>query len=103
VDGASPWTILTRVLIPQSKPAVVTIAVFAFLGTRNACLNPSIYLSQMNQYTVAVGLQYFVGQYTSEWNLMMAVSLLALLPCILLFFFAQKYFIQGIVVSSSEK
>ncbi|MCL4521112.1 MAG: carbohydrate ABC transporter permease [Firmicutes bacterium] len=103
VDGASAWSILTRVLIPQSKPAMVTIAIFAFLGTWNDFLSPLIYLSNMNQYTVAVGLQYFVGQYTSEWNLMMAVSLLALLPCILLFFFAQKYFIQGIVVSSAEK
>lgn len=103
VEGAGPWTILFRVLLPQSFPAMATVGIYTFLSTWNDFLNPLIYLNQMSRYTVAVGLQYFVGQYSSQWNDMMAVSLLALLPCIVLFFFAQKYFIQGIVVSSGEK
>jgi len=103
VDGCGPFAILWRILLPQSKPALVTIGIFTFLATWNDFLNPLIYLNSMNNYTVAVGLQYFVGQYSSQWNLMMAVSLIALLPCILLFFFAQRYFIQGIVVSGSDK
>lgn len=103
VDGCGPVSILWRILLPQSKPALVTVGIFTFLSTWNDFLNPLIYLNSMQKYTVAVGLQYFVGQYSSEWNVMMAMSLLALFPCLLLFFFAQKYFIQGIVVSGVDK
>ncbi len=103
VDGCGPLAILWRILLPQSMPAMVTVGIFTFLGTWNDFLNPLIYLNSMQDYTVAVGLQYFVGQYASEWNVMMAMSLLALLPCLLIFFFAQKYFIQGIVVSGVDK
>lgn len=103
VEGAGPLTILFRVLIPQSFPAMITVGIYTFLSTWNDFLNPLIYLNQMQNYTVAVGLEYFVGQYSSQWNYMMAVALLALIPCILIFFFAQRYFIQGIVVSSAEK
>lgn len=103
VDGCGPFATLWRILLPQSVPALVTVMIFTFLDAWNDFLSPLIYLNSQSNYTVAVGLQYFVGQYSSQWNQMMAVSLVVLLPCLLLFFFAQKVFIQGIVVSGAEK
>ena len=100
IDGASVWVILTRIMMPLAKPAVVTVAVFTFVGTWNDFLNPLIYLDSHRLYTVALGLSFFSGDYGTQYeNLLMTGSTLAAIPIIVLFIVAQRYFVQGIVMS----
>ena len=100
IDGATRLQILWRVLVPMAAPAVGTIAIFNFMFQWNDFLGPLIYLNSNDNYTVQLGLSQFTAQYgTTPYQLLMAASLVVLLPCILLFFFAQRYFIQGLVIS----
>ena len=95
IDGANYLSIYWNIILPLSRPALVTVALFTFLSVWNDFLTPLIYLSDTSMYTVALGLQVFQGQYTSQWNLVMAASSVAIVPVILAFFFGQKSFIQG--------
>jgi ABC-type glycerol-3-phosphate transport system permease component len=99
IDGASDLRILWSILLPLSKPAVATVAVFAFIGSWNNLLGPLIYLRSQEKYTLAIGLNLFHGQYVTHYNQMMAVSILTLLPVIVLFFIAQKAFVRGITLT----
>ncbi|MHB0878095.1 MAG: carbohydrate ABC transporter permease [Anaerolineae bacterium] len=99
VDGASTFRTYAQILLPLSGPAVTTVAVFSFIGHWNAFMEPLIYLNSTKNLTVAVGLQLFRTQYFGYWNLMMAAGVLTTLPCIALFFAAQRYFIRGIVMT----
>jgi multiple sugar transport system permease protein len=99
IDGASDLRILWSVLLPLSKPAVATVAVFAFIGSWNNLLGPLIYLRSQEKYTLAIGLNLFHGQYVTHYNQMMAVSILTLLPVVVLFFIAQKAFVRGITLT----
>lgn len=100
IDGANDFQIFSRIILPMSAPALATVAIMSFMHHWNNFLGPLIYLSSKDKLVVAVGLQRFTAAYgATRWDLLMAASLVALLPCILLFFFAQRYFIQGIVVS----
>lgn len=102
VDGSSEWRIFTRVILPLSKPALATVALFQFIGTWNDFLGPLIYLNNPQMYTVAYGLQQFVSKNTSQWTFLMAGATLFTLPVIVLFFFAQKTFIQGIATTGGR-
>jgi multiple sugar transport system permease protein len=95
IDGANYLGIYWSIILPLSRPALVAVALFTFLNVWNDFLTPLIYLSDSSMYTVALGLQVFQGQYTSQWNLVMAASTVAVIPVILAFFFGQKSFIQG--------
>jgi len=95
IDGANYLRIYWNIILPLSKPALVTVALFTFLNVWNDFLGPLIYLSDSSMYTVALGLQAFQGQYNTQWNLLMAASVVALLPVLIAFFFGQKSFIQG--------
>ncbi len=99
LDGANPLRILWDIIIPLSRPALITVGVFSFLGTWNDFLNPLIYLNDESKFTLALGLTQFKGLYNSEWGLLMAASTVVLLPVLVLFFFAQRYFVQGIAVT----
>jgi multiple sugar transport system permease protein len=99
IDGCSTWGILYRILLPLSKPALAAVAVFAFIRNWNNFLYPLIYLNDMEKYTLQLGLNMYRGQYYSEYHLMMAVALLVLIPVIVVFFVAQKQFIQGIALT----
>jgi multiple sugar transport system permease protein len=100
IDGANEYQIFARIILPMSTPALATVAIMSFMYHWNNFLGPLIYLSSKEKLVVAVALQRFTGAYgATRWDLLMAASLVALLPCVLLFFFAQRYFIQGIVVS----
>lgn len=99
IDGANTWQILTRILLPLSKPALATVAIFTFMGVWNDFMGPLIYLNKPETYTLALGLNFFKGQYTSDWDLLMAASLVMMLPLIILFFVAQKAFIEGITLT----
>lgn len=99
LDGASPLRILRDIIIPLSRPALITVAIFSFLATWNDFLGPLIYLNSSEKYTLAIGLSQFKGQYNSEWGLLMAASTLVLAPVLVLFFVAQRYFVEGIAVT----
>ena len=95
IDGASNLRIYWGVILPLSKPVVATIAVFAFIHNWNDFFEPLIYLQSPENWTMAIGLRGFRGLYSTEWNLMMAASTAMILPLLILFFFAQRYFVHG--------
>jgi multiple sugar transport system permease protein len=80
-------------------PVVVTIAIFTFLGTWNDFMGPLLYLQSPQKLTVAVGLSYFRGMYSTQWNYLMAASTVMIIPPIILFLLAQRYFVRGIVLT----
>jgi len=99
IDGANTWQVLTRIVLPLSKPALATVTIFTFMGVWNDFMGPLIYLNKPETYTLALGLNFFKGQYTSDWNMLMAASLVMMLPLVILFFVAQKAFIEGITLT----
>ncbi|MDI9607902.1 MAG: carbohydrate ABC transporter permease [Atribacterales bacterium] len=98
LDGASPWQVLWKIVIPLSKPAMITVAVFTFLGVWGDLMGPIIYLNDASKYTLAVGLTIFRGAYSTKWNLLMAASTVIMVPPIVLYFLGQRYFEQGITM-----
>jgi ABC-type glycerol-3-phosphate transport system permease component len=96
IDGCSTWGILFRIILPLSKPALATVAIFAFIGNWNNFLPQLIYLHDLSQVTLAVGLNMYLGQYTTQFHLLMSNSVISLLPILILFFLAQRIFVRGI-------
>jgi len=99
IDGASSWTLFWRIILPLTKPALTTVGIFSFTWTWNDFVGPLIYLNSMEKMTVAVGLSMFQGTYTAFYTYLMAASLIALAPVLVIFIFAQRYFIEGIVLT----
>ena len=99
LDGCSDLGIWARIMLPLSKPALAVVALFTFIATWNDFLGPLIYLTDDSKYTLSIGLAMMQGQYQSDWGQMMAVSLLMTVPIIVLFFFTQRLFIQGVKLS----
>lgn len=100
IDGASYLRILWHIMIPLSAPALGAIAIFSFVNSWNDFLRPLIYLSSPQNWTISLALSGFTAAYgATPWHLLMAASLVALLPEVVVFFFAQRYFIQGIVIT----
>ena len=98
IDGCGHLGIWWRIMLPLCKPVIAITAVFTFIGTWNDFMGPLIYLQSEDQMTLAVALNSFQNQYGdfSDMNLLMAVSVVTMLPCILLFFVAQKQFVGGL-------
>lgn len=99
LDGATPLQVLWKIIIPLSKPAILTVAIFTFMSVWNDLLGPIVYLNDPDKYTLAVGLSTFVGMYTGQWNYLMAASTVMILPPIILFFIGQKFFVRGITLT----
>ena len=99
VDGANEFTILWRILLPLVKPALLVVAVFHFMWTWNDFMGPLIYLDDVSEYPLVMGLYAFQTRFGIQWNLMMAASLAVTFPLIVLFFVAQRYFIEGITLT----
>lgn len=100
IDGCSEWSIFRQVVLPLAKPALAVVALFTFLAVWNDFLGPLIYLTNQETFTLSLGLQQFRSQHGgTEWSLLMAASTLVVLPVIVLFFFTQKQFIEGIAVT----
>ena len=100
IDGASEVRIFLDVVLPLARPAVAVVALFTFMGTWNDFLGPLIYLVDGNTFTLSQGLQAYQTQHGgTPWNLLMAASCLVILPVVIVFFLAQKVFIQGIATS----
>jgi len=97
IDGCSELGILIRIILPLSKPVIVVVALFQFIASWNDFLGPLVYLTREETYTLALGLQFFQSQHGgTQWNYLMAASSLIILPIIVLYFFTQKAFIEGI-------
>ncbi len=99
VDGANPWQIFRRIYLPLARPALATLAIFAFMWSWNDLLNPLIYLRDLTDYTTTAGLAFFQSQHAGKWPEMMAGGLVSLAPMVTLFLLAQQYFIRGIALS----
>ncbi len=99
IDGANELGIFFRIILPLAKPALAAVALFQFLASWSDFLGPLIYLSDTSKYTVSVGLSAFQGQYSSEYGAIMAVSVVLVIPVVIIFFFAQRTFIQGITLT----
>jgi len=103
LDGANSFQIFYRILLPLSRPALATVGIFSFLGTWNDFFHPLIYLNTNTKFPLSLGLRYFQQQPADATqprdHLLMAASLLAIVPAVLLFFSAQRYFVRGIVMS----
>lgn len=99
IDGASELRIYARVVLPLVVPGILTVALFRFMNSWNDFLGPLLYLSDETKYTLSIGLQMFTTQYKTEWALLMAASLLVTLPVVVIYFFVQKRFIEGITFS----
>jgi multiple sugar transport system permease protein len=99
IDGASEFWIYARVILPLSKPVLATIGMFTFVATWNDFLGPLIYLDNPNKFTLALGLRSMQLQFGTQWNLVMADSLLVLIPTVVVFFIFQRYIIQGIALT----
>jgi multiple sugar transport system permease protein len=103
IDGANNLQTLWRIFVPLSLPAMATVAIFSFMRHWQDFFMPLIYLNSKELKTVTLGLQMFRAEFDTAWNLMMAASVTASLPCLLLFFFAQRYFISGIVMTGLKE
>lgn len=99
IDGAGNFRIYWNVVLPLAKPVLATVAIFSFINHWNDFFLPLVYLQDNNKWTMAIGLQGFKDLYSTSWNLMMAASTAMIIPLLLLFFFAQRYFISGIQMS----
>ncbi|GIQ61858.1 hypothetical protein PACILC2_04260 [Paenibacillus cisolokensis] len=99
IDGSTEFYIWWRIFIPLSKPALATLAIFTFMMAWNDFLGPLIYLNDPDQFTLALGLRSFQQQYGTRWNVMMAASLIVMLPTLVMFFSFQKYFIEGVTLT----
>ncbi|WP_067623514.1 carbohydrate ABC transporter permease [Alicyclobacillus acidiphilus] len=102
IDGAGSLRIFFEIILPLIKPALVAVAVFAFQGAWNDFLSPLIYLNDPSKFTLQLGLTQFQGTYKTEWNLIMAASVVVMLPMLVIFFLAQKYFIEGITMTGTK-
>ncbi len=98
IDGASRLQVFWHVILPLSRPALMLVVVFTFVGVWNDFLQPLIYLNDPNLFTISLGLSFFQDVRDTNWNLLMAGSLMASIPPLLLFFFAQRQLIGGISI-----
>lgn len=99
IDGCSKFRVLWQIIIPLSKPALAALAIFTFMGTFNDFIWALIVVNSEHLRTVQLGLAVFRDRYTTDWDLLMAGSVMATVPILIVFFFAQKYFIKGITLS----
>lgn len=99
IDGASELRTHWSIILPLAKPALATVAIFEFIARWRDYLGPLIYLNDQEYFTLTLGLYQYSSQYGREWGLLMAASVLITLPIILLFFFLQKTFVQGIALT----
>lgn len=103
IDGASEIRIFSRIILPLAKPVLAVVVLFQFIGSWNDFLGPLIYLKDQSKYTLAIGLQQFQSAYLTRWGMLMAATTLIVMPIIILFFFTQRTFIQGIAITGLKQ
>jgi multiple sugar transport system permease protein len=102
IDGANTAQIIWHVILPLSRPALATVAIFTFQASWNDFLAPLIYLQNPQNYTVTLGLQFFRTSYTTNWGYLMAAALITMLPVVIVFLLAQRLFIEGIAMTGGK-
>ncbi|GIQ66316.1 hypothetical protein PACILC2_48840 [Paenibacillus cisolokensis] len=102
IDGASEFRIYWQMMLPLSKPALFTVGLLVFLFSWKDYQQPLIYLNDPSKWTLSVGLKAFIGEYKVEWGMLMAAAALFTIPIIILYFFVQRVFIQGITLTGSK-
>jgi multiple sugar transport system permease protein len=105
IDGASSFQIFYKIILPLSKPALVAMSIFIFMWSWNDFFTPLIYLHKTAQYPLALGLQLFrsYGEYSTRWDYIMAGSVFMAVPPLIMFFFGQKFFVQGVTVTGLKE
>ncbi len=96
IDGMNEYGIYAKIMLPLSRPALATLTIFTFVNTWNDYLGPLIYLKTETKKTIQLGLRMFIGQYSAEYGLIMAGSVMSLIPVIIVFLCLQKYFVEGV-------
>lgn len=99
IDGANHFTIFFKMFLPLSKTAIATLIIFSFMGSWNDFLWPLIITSDINHMTLPLGLASLQGRWTTQWNILMAGTLISVIPILIVYLFAQKYFIKGITLT----
>ncbi|PNV59461.1 sugar ABC transporter ATP-binding protein [Clostridium sp. chh4-2] len=99
IDGMNEYKIWYKIMLPLSKPALSTLTIFTFVNTWNDFLGPLIYLTTESKKTLQLGLRMFISQFGSEYGLIMAASVLSLIPVLLVFLSLQKYFVEGVAAT----
>ena len=101
IDGCSSFHTLWKILLPLCKPALFSIGIFHFISSWNDFFNVLIYISSVSKYTLALGLRMSIDGQSGDinWNRIMAMSVVTIVPCVIIFFVSQKYFVQGIATS----
>ncbi|MCK8485792.1 carbohydrate ABC transporter permease [Paenibacillus sp. MBLB2552] len=99
IDGLSEYGIWGKIMLPLSKPALSTLTIFTFVNTWNDFLGPMIYLTRTDLKTIQIGLRMFITQYSAEYGLIMAASVVSIIPVLIVFLALQKYFVQGVASS----
>ena len=99
IDGMTEYGIYAKIMLPLAKPSLSTLTIFTFVNTWNDFLGPYIYLTRDNLKTIQLGLRSFIGQYSSEYGLIMAGSVVTMIPVIAVFLALQKYFVEGVASS----
>jgi multiple sugar transport system permease protein len=99
LDGASHWTIFRRVIVPLSGPALATVGVFSFIGSWRDFMGPLLYLNDPDKQTLELGLSTYNSIRGEKWHLLMAGSVLVMIPLLIIFFIGQRYFVRGIVMT----
>ncbi|MDC7229088.1 MAG: carbohydrate ABC transporter permease [Sphaerochaetaceae bacterium] len=99
IDGMSEYSIWWKIMLPLSKPALSTLTIFTFVNTWNDFLGPLLYLTRTELKTIQIGLRMFISQYSSEYGLIMAASVVALVPVVIVFLSLQKFFVQGVATA----
>ncbi|MGI9032749.1 MAG: carbohydrate ABC transporter permease [Acidimicrobiales bacterium] len=102
LDGAGYWRIFWCIIVPQSVPALVAVGILDFVSKWNDFLGPLIYLNRTSTYTLPLGLASFRDVYDTAWNYLMVDTLLAVIPCVVLFFVAQRLLVRGLVVRGTK-
>ncbi|HTG70506.1 MAG TPA: carbohydrate ABC transporter permease [Candidatus Udaeobacter sp.] len=99
IDGASVYGIFLRVILPLLKPALVTVAIFTFIWSWDDFFAQVLYLSSVDKFTVGLALRMFIDQFDIQWGQLLAMSLLSIFPSVIIFFLAQKHFVEGIATT----
>ena len=99
IDGCNPLHTFWKITLPLSMPAVATVAIFAFIGSWNNLWEPLIYLTSKSKFTLPLGLKFFVSEFGVMYHLLMAASIITILPCIAVFFTFQRYFVKGVALT----
>ncbi len=102
IDGASEWRIFSMIILPLSKPVLTALTIFSFMWRWNDFLWPFVVLSNESKYTIQVAIANFVGQFSVDWNSLLAMNIVAMIPVLLVFLFFQRYFVKGIAMSGMK-